>query len=149
MSLATWVQPPAAHLSTVQEMPSSHEASPQHEAHVFVVAQQVWPLRQSYLHVPWSQRPHEPAVQSPASSHCTCFSQPVFGLQISPKAQAPLSGLLPQLSRAPVHVSLVQATLSSQSLALQQLPQLALVLSAFGQHCSPGPHSGAVVHFPP
>jgi hypothetical protein len=46
------VQPAAAHLSTVQEMPSSHEGSPQQEAQVFVVAQQVWLSRQSYLHVP-------------------------------------------------------------------------------------------------
>jgi hypothetical protein len=73
----------------------------------------------------------------------------LLGLQISPTAQAPLWGLLLQLSRAPVHESLVQATSSSQSLALQQLPQLAPVLSALGQHCSPGPHSGEIVHLPP
>jgi hypothetical protein len=87
-------------------------------------------------------------VQSPASSHCTCFWQPFVGLQISPGAQALLSAWLPQLRRAPVHVSLVHDTWSSHSLALQQVPQLALVLSALGQHWSLAAHSGVTVQAP-
>jgi hypothetical protein len=72
----------------------------------------------------------------------------LLGLQISPVLQAPLSGLLLQLRRAPVHESLVHATPSLQSSAPQHPPQLALVLSALRQQRSPEAHSGRVVHLP-
>src|SRR3954471_17613777 len=48
----------------------------------------------------------------------------------------------------PPHLSSVQPTLSSHSTALQHLPQVAVLPSALGQHSSPCPHSGTVVHLP-
>jgi hypothetical protein len=56
---------------------------------------------------------------------------------------------LPQLRTAPVHTSSVQPTLSSHSLAEQQLPQLAVLPSVLGQHLFPSSHSGLVLQVPP
>jgi hypothetical protein len=54
-----------------------------------------------------------------------------------------------QVCTAPVHTSSVQPTLSSHSVAEQQLPQLAVVPSALGQHLLPPSHRGLVPHVPP
>jgi hypothetical protein len=49
----------------------------------------------------------------------------------------------------PAHASWVQPTSSSQSLMLQQLPQVAVLRSALGQHFEPSAQSGLVLHLPP
>jgi hypothetical protein len=130
------LQPVAPHLSTVQAMPSSHEASPQQGAHTLLLSQQDLPAGQSYLHTPCSHRPQPFCRQSAASSHSTCFEQPWSALHTSPAAHSASLGVLAQARRAPVQVSTVQPTPSSHSMAEQQLPQLALVPSRLGQHLS-------------
>jgi hypothetical protein len=74
--------------------------------------------------------------------------QPLSGLHTSPRPQVALLGVCTHAKCAPVHESSVHPTLSSQSLAAQQLPQLALVLSALGQHSSPVAQRGVMVQRP-
>jgi hypothetical protein len=56
--------------------------------------------------------------------------------------------VLLQASRAPVQASTVQPTSSLHSAAEQQLPQLALVSSRFGQHLSLPSQRATFWHLP-
>ena len=148
-----WVQVPSlAHVSVVQAMKSSQPASPQ-QALQPTPGQQVPPFAQlSYLQLPLTHEPvahGSPFLQSPSFRHCAvCTHLPFVGLQANPAGQVVPSSMLLQLPET--HESFVQSTMSSQPAAEQHLPQVACVLSAFGQHVGPAgvvaSHSGSLWH---
>jgi hypothetical protein len=152
-SLGVCVQVPSLpHVSVVHAIKSSQPASPQHVRQP-TPGQQVPPLTQfSYLQLPLTHEPlahGSPLLQSASFTHWAVCTQPLAVSHANPDLHVVPSSVWLQLPEA--HVSFVQSTMSSQPAAEQQLPHVADVLSAFGQHVGPAAdpaQSASLWHWP-